>query len=139
MKHILTPILCVGEPQRDTTGNHFQFVREQVLESLGGIPRSALARIVIAYEPVWAIGKDAVRGATPEEAEEMIIFIKKVISEHFNLKTYPETQMLYGGSVDSKNAEAFLERSVVDGFLVGRASLDSKNFSEILRIGNSNF
>ena len=79
LKQKLTPIMCIGERERDPEHRFLRVVADQITEGLENVPRAALARIVIAYEPVWAIGKDAAREMTPEECREMIIYIKKII------------------------------------------------------------
>ena len=89
-------------------------------------------QIVIAYEPVWAIGKEATRSATPHEFEEMIIFIQKVVSDL--TKGKGKVQILYGGSVDDKNASEFLSVRGSGGLLIGRASLNAKQFTKICQI-----
>lgn len=128
----ITPILCVGERDRDATHQYFSFIKEQLEKGLVGVNKKSLKDIIIAYEPVWAIGKDAVRQATPEECQEIVIFIKKVISEFFNTKNIAEIRVLYGGSVDEKNAEIFLKDGGIDGLLVGRASLEPSTFKKII-------
>ncbi|MFT5359751.1 MAG: triosephosphate isomerase [Candidatus Paceibacteria bacterium] len=137
IKYSMNPVVCVGELTRGRGGEHYKYVRDQVIGSLDGIPAAALPRIVIAYEPVWAISshKDA-QVATPEDAEEMIIFIQKVLSEHYKLKRTPKMTFIYGGSSNSTNAEALLAKDVISGLLPGRASLDSQEFIKMLKIAN---
>ncbi|PCI20891.1 triose-phosphate isomerase [Candidatus Wolfebacteria bacterium] len=135
-KHNITPILCVGETVRDENSLYLNFVKEELKESLAGIPKSAIKKVVIAYEPIWAIGKDATRGANPEESLEMILFIKKTLSDLYGASAIEGMMMLYGGSVSPANAKMFLREGGVDGLLVGRASLDGKTFSDILNGAN---
>lgn len=132
LKHSITPVVCVGERGRGDNEGHLAFVRDQVEQSLLGIPLPALPSVVIAYEPLWAIGKDAQREATPEEIEEMIIFIKKVIAKKYDTGKTPDMRFVYGGSVSPENTESFLSIPVVDGLLVGRASLDASQFGKIV-------
>jgi len=101
------------------------------------VPASALPRIVIAYEPVWAISshKNA-EVATPDDAEEMIIFVHKVLAEHYKLKKSPKMTFIYGGSSNSENAEELLKKDVIDGLLPGRASLDPGEFIKMIKIAN---
>jgi len=129
----ITPILCVGEKERDENHEYINIVREQILECLANIKKEALSKIIIAYEPVWAIGKNALRGATAEEFLEMSIFIKKILSDKFGIKI-KLPKIIYGGSVNSQNALSFLEQGNTDGFLIGGASLDAKKFNEIIKI-----
>jgi len=136
LKHAITPIVCVGESKRDESGNYLSFVRTQLEEIFSSIPKTALPKILIAYEPIWAIGKSAMREATPAESNEMAIFIKKVLSDLYDPKAVGSLRILYGGSVNIKNAGEFMKDGGVDGLLVGRDSLDPDNFKEIIKSVN---
>lgn len=137
IKYAMTPIVCIGEEIRGRKGEHYKTVRDQVVASFQGIPASALPRIVIAYEPVWAISSHkGAEVATPEDAEEMIIFIQKVLAEHYKLKKLPKITFIYGGSSNSENAESLLAKDVIGGLLPGRASLDPEEFIKMLKIAN---
>lgn len=131
IKNKITPILCIGEIRRDHDGRYLPFVKEQILKCLDGVSRLNLKNIMIAYEPVWAIGKNAVREATSEEFVEMKIYIKKVLSDVYGVKVAQSIPIIYGGSVNSKNAKIFIENGA-DGLLVGRDSLSPKKFREII-------
>jgi triosephosphate isomerase len=126
----------VGESTRDRDGFFLSFVGEQIKESLKGVTRRELKNIVIAYEPLWAIGANATREATKEEFMEMKIFIKKVISDIYDSKIAHGITILYGGSVNSQNAKTFVETEVADGLLVGRDSINPKKFGAILNAIN---
>ena len=128
----LVPVLCVGEGVRDDAHEYFAYVGRQLEGALGAIPKVLVKKVVIAYEPVWAIGKNAVRQASPEESLEMALFIKKFLADMAGMKAIEGLQVIYGGSVDQKNARAFLEHGGIDGLLVGRASLTAKTFLKIL-------
>lgn len=129
----LHPILCVGEKERDHNHGYFNLVKMQLEECLLGIPKNLISKTIIAYEPVWAISSTPNRkDATADDSREMSIFIRKVLSDKFG-KDSSRTRILYGGSVNEKDAEEFLENGGVDGLLVGRASLDVKKFSEIIK------
>ena len=132
LKSKLTPILCVGETVRDHAGEYLKLIRLQLHECLKGIPKPQIKNILIAYEPVWAIGKDAKRVATVEEFMEIKIFIKKIISDIYDIKTANEIKIIYGGSVSGDNAKIFLDQGKADGLLVGRDSLNPKKFIEII-------
>lgn len=128
----LTPILCVGEQERDEDGAYFQELRTQIHESLDGVPKAQLKNVIVAYEPVWAVGVEAERADTPEETLETVLYIRKIISEisHGRVQNTP---VLYGGSVLPANASAFLKHGGVAGLLVGRASLKPRLFAKILK------
>ena len=132
LKHKLSVILCVGEKDRDHDGRYLSLVEKQIKNCFYGIKKSQLKNIVIAYEPVWAIGKEATREATVEEFVEMRIFIRKVLSDLYDSKTICNVPIIYGGSVNPNNSRDFLERGEADGLLVGRDSLNPKKFAEII-------
>ncbi|MBX4189129.1 triose-phosphate isomerase [Candidatus Parcubacteria bacterium] len=127
----ITPLLCIGEEARDAEGNYFEFLSEELKLSLEGIRRKDDAhKLIIAYEPIWAIGKKAKDAMPPADLAQMVIFIKKVLTEIFGRESAERIPILYGGSVESGNANELVATGV-QGFLVGHASLDPKNFSEI--------
>ena len=130
----LVPVLCVGEKERNENHEYLNFVKEQIESAFKNIVKASISKIIVAYEPVWAIGKNAVREATAEEFLEISIFIRKVLSDKFGAQDASKVKIIYGGSVSSKNAEAFLEIGQADGFLVGRASLDANKFGEIIKL-----
>lgn len=133
----LVVILCVGEHERDPYGEYLKFIAEQLRADLKGIQKKDLAQIIIAYEPIWAIGKNALRAATAEDALEVSISIKKTVADLYGTNA-GDVRILYGGSVDAKNAASFLSGSGVVGLLVGRASLDVGTFTEILNHAEKN-
>jgi len=108
------------------------FVEDQIKESLNGVSITQMKNIIIAYEPIWAIGKDATREATKEEIMEMKIFIKKIISNIYNSKIAHSSIILYGGSVNPLNTKSFIQDGGADGLLVGRDSINPKKFGAIL-------
>lgn len=129
----LTAVLCVGERERDSSGAQFEFVQEQLATALAGGPVST-TKLIIAYEPVWAIGKPSNEAATPALVQEMSIFIRKVLTERFGREGATRVPILYGGSVDASNARALLTEGAVAGFLVGRASTQLESFMELLKL-----
>lgn len=130
----LIPILCVGENVRDESHSYFNLVKNQLEECLAGVSKDSISKIIIAYEPVWAISTTPDRkDATSADSYEMSIFIQKILSDKFG-KDAEKTRILYGGSVNEKDASDFLKNGGVDGLLVGRASLDAKKFVEIIKI-----
>ena len=125
----LVPIVCVGESLGEREAEHtFQVIGVQLEESLEG----ASERLVIAYEPVWAIGTG--RTATPELAQEVHSFVRSALQERFGAPA-AEIRILYGGSVKPGNAAELLAQPDIDGALVGGASLDPESFSAIIRSG----
>ena len=127
----IVPILCVGEnlEQREKE-EQYLVVRDQLMGALAGISPEQAARLVIAYEPVWAIGTG--RTAAPEQAEDMCEFIRNAIEALYGEETADETVVLYGGSVKPANATEIMNMSNIDGALVGGASLNAEDFMEII-------
>ena len=128
----LTPILCVGEPlEIRRSGDHVGHCMGQLDGSLRGIPAAAVAAMVIAYEPVWAIGTGEV--ASPADAQEMTAAIRSRISEIHDAETAASVRILYGGSVKPDNVAPIMAQPDIDGALVGGASLDAGQFAQICR------
>jgi triosephosphate isomerase len=135
LQYPLSVIICVGEKKRIDNGTHFKEIKKQVTECLKNVPVKFYDRIVIAYEPIWAIGAGAKRAATAQECFEMITVIKRSISEITNNQIIAhKVPVLYGGSSNSENTQEFLTTGGADGLLVGRASLDPREFSKIITI-----
>lgn len=133
LKRNITPILCIGESVRDDKGEYLRTIESQLKDSLQDIPRKGIEKIVVAYEPLWAIGSNATRSATKDEIEEIAILIKRVISDMYNFKKIPQNKILYGGSVGSKkDVTEILSGEYIDGCLVGRASLSAKTFTPLV-------
>ena len=127
----LTVIICVGESlaQRET-GNAEAVVSGQLSGGLSGLTASDLDRIIIAYEPVWAIGTG--RTATPEQAQEMHAFIRRVFAERHSQEAADKLRILYGGSVKPDNIAGLMAQPDIDGALVGGASLQAESFAQIV-------
>lgn len=127
----ITPIMCVGESleERDA-GNAETVVKTQLQEGLKDIPASDAAKLVIAYEPVWAIGTG--RTATPEQAEEMCGSIRNTLTELYDEDVADEVIIQYGGSVKPANATEIMNMPEIDGALVGGASLKPDDFMKII-------
>lgn len=130
LQHGMSPIVCVGEPEevRDT-GEHVSFVIEQTRRSLDGIPAADLARAVIAYEPVWAIGTG--KTASAADAQEVCRAIRGVVRELSDDDTAAGLRILYGGSVKVDTIAEIVTQDDVDGGLVGGASLDGQEFARL--------
>lgn len=127
----IIPIVCVGEQKRDSQGWYLGTVKEQIETALATVPKAALKNIIIAYEPVWAIGNKAERTATPIECQEMVIYIRKILRDRYDEKFSNVPVILYGGSVDEKNAKSFITEGKAQGLLVGRVSLELKRFTAL--------
>jgi len=127
----LTAIVCVGESlaQRDQ-GIAERVVSGQLNASLSGLTASDLDRIIVAYEPVWAIGTG--RTATPEQAQEMHAFIRRVFAVGHSEQAAEELRILYGGSVKPENISGLMAQADIDGALVGGASLEAESFAQIV-------
>lgn len=132
LKNVLRPILCVGERLEERNANvHFDVVRKQLTESLFHLDKEDILKVVIAYEPVWAIGTG--NTATPEQAQEMHAYIRSLIAEKYNILVANDIPILYGGSCNSKNATSLFVQPDIDGGLIGGASLKADEFIEIIK------
>lgn len=130
LRNDLTPIFCVGESLKEReAGKHFDVIEKQIKEGLNTVHVRDAENIIVAYEPVWAIGTG--KTATPEQAQEMHHFIRNLIEKLFDAPTAGKIRILYGGSVKPSNCAEILTQKDVDGALVGGASLDGKDFAEI--------
>lgn len=132
LKHGLTPIFCCGEPLEVRERNeHEALVKQQVEESLFHLDAASLQKIVIAYEPVWAIGTG--KTATAQQAQDMHAVIRKHIAGKYGQQVADSISILYGGSVNAGNARELFACPDVDGGLVGGASLKSREFTDIIK------
>ncbi len=128
----LTPIVCVGETLSEREANKtFQIVETQLKGGFAGFSADEMEKLVIAYEPVWAIGTGKV--ATPQQAEEVHAFIRKNISKAFDEETASSLRILYGGSVKPDNIASLMSEPDIDGALVGGASLEADSFADIVK------
>jgi triosephosphate isomerase (TIM) len=132
LKAQLVPILCVGETVRDTRGDFYDVIESQLRAALAEVPKTKLKDVVIAYEPIWAIGTG--NTATPDDVLEMKLFIQKTLINLYDRSVVPKVRILYGGSVNAKNVEALMMTAQPDGFLVGGASLKPEDFYTIINI-----
>ncbi len=128
----LRPIVCIGETLEDyESGRAYTVIEAQLKGGLEDVPLTGQGGVVIAYEPVWAIGTG--RNATPEEAQEAHGFIRKILSRMYDGDAADRTVILYGGSMNEKNASEIIACEDVDGGLIGGASLNADKFSGIVR------
>ena len=131
-RHGLVPILCVGEGLAvRQAGGHVAHVVAQLAAALSGVPAEVLATLVVAYEPVWAIGTGEV--ATPQDAQEVCAALRSRLSDLAGADLADATRVLYGGSVKASNVATLMTQPDVDGALVGGASLDATEFASIVR------
>lgn len=132
LKNSIYPIFCIGEKLSERESNiHFEVIRKQLNEGLFELSSDDFSKIIIAYEPIWAIGTG--KTASPEQAQEIHNFIRKLISEKYGLSIANETTILYGGSCNAANAKELFSQPDVDGGLVGGASLKASEFIEIIK------
>lgn len=131
LKHDMKVIFCFGEELKDrTTNSHFNIVEGQLRDGLFNLPGSAWEHIILAYEPVWAIGTGET--ATPEQAQEMHEFIRETIRKQYGSAIAEEVSILYGGSVKPDNAKEIFSKPDVDGGLIGGAALKADDFLAIV-------
>ena len=130
LKHDMTVIFCFGEELKDRqTGNHFNIVENQLRDGLFHIAKESWSKVVLAYEPVWAIGTGL--NASAEQAEEMHSEIRFLLAENYSNKISEQISIIYGGSCNTSNAAQLFACPNVDGALVGGASLDKFSFIEL--------
>ncbi|OGG44132.1 hypothetical protein A2841_03990 [Candidatus Kaiserbacteria bacterium RIFCSPHIGHO2_01_FULL_48_10] len=127
----LRPVVCVGENARDEEGKHFGALKTEIVESLARVAPSSAGKVIIAYDPLWAIGQDT--PAPPRLAAQSIIFIRKTLAEMWGREQALKTRIIYGGSVDSAHASLFAEEKSIQGLLPGRASVDAREFCAIIK------
>jgi triosephosphate isomerase len=131
LKHRLLPIVCVGERARDEYGDFFTIVQDQLRSLAADLTAAQIKQVVIAYEPIWAIGTG--KTATPDDVKEMQLYIETVLTRLFDRATARNVRLLYGGSVKPHNAAALHATGDMHGFLVGGASLRGEDFIEIVK------
>ena len=131
LAHEMRVIFCFGEELKDRkSGNENSVVESQIKRALFHLPEAAWSQIVLAYEPVWAIGTGET--ATPDQAQDMHAFIRKTLANAYAQSLADSVSILYGGSVKSSNAEEIFSKTDVDGGLIGGAALDAEHFTSIV-------
>lgn len=131
LKSGLKAILCIGENERTEHGDYYHEVKIQIISALTGLQKKYTKNLIIAYEPVWAIGNKENKALKSERVYEMAIFIKKILNDIFGQEIAKNIPILYGGSVNKNNAKELLENGRINGLLVGRESLKTQNFIEM--------
>ena len=131
LENNLTPIFCIGEVLEEReAGKHFEVVKKQIQEGLFNLSAEDFGKIILAYEPVWAIGTG--KTATDDQAEEIHAYIRGVIADKYGKEVAEDTSILYGGSCKPSNAKALFAKPDVDGGLIGGASLKAPDFMGIV-------
>jgi len=135
LKHGLIPIFCIGETQEEReSGQYFDVISEQLKKGVFHLSNEDFKKVVLAYEPVWAIGTGLT--ASPEQAQEVHAFIRNAVAEQYNQDLANDTSILYGGSCNPKNAPDLFSQPDIDGGLIGGASLKSRDFVDIVKVFN---
>jgi triosephosphate isomerase len=128
----LIPIYCFGETQVERkSGQHIGVISDQIKEGVLGLSKEDFSKIILAYEPVWAIGTGET--ATPEQANEIHAMVRKQVSDHYDVSAGQAVRILYGGSVKPNNAQELFAQPDIDGGLIGGAALDARSFVEIIK------
>jgi triosephosphate isomerase len=133
LSHNLTPILCIGEREHDSEGRYLTFIREEITTALTPLTPKERSKVIVAYEPLWAIGKTAAEAITPDKLVEMTLYIRKVIGELLPGNNSSRSLVLYGGSVEPGNIRSLTVAGSVDGFLIGHASTKLESFGLLVK------
>lgn len=129
----LIPVFCIGETETERKrGETEKILETQIKKGLSGISKEEMRYIVVAYEPVWAIGTG--NPCSPEDTKKSVLFIQKVITELYPDIKIDNLKILYGGSMNSQNAEDYFAKSLIQGFIIGGASLKPEEFIKIVKI-----
>ncbi len=136
LQNNLTPIFCIGETLDErNNGSYYQVLKSQLENGIFSLSAADFAKVVLAYEPVWAIGTGLT--ATPEQAQDIHAFIRSEIEAKYGWQLADDTTILYGGSCNPKNAAELFAQHDIDGGLIGGASLKSRDFTDIIKALNS--
>lgn len=136
LQHSLTPIFCIGETLEErNSGSYYQVLKTQLENGVFKLNAEDFAKLVLAYEPIWAIGTGLT--ATPEQAQDIHAFIRAEITSRYGQVIAGETSILYGGSCNPKNAAELFAQADIDGGLIGGASLKSRDFVDIVKTFNT--
>ncbi len=128
----LSGVVCVGEEQRDHNGHYLSHIETQVRKALAQVTKAKLHQVIVAYEPIWATGTG--KNATADDIHEMKLFIEKILSDLYGRNLAQKVKIIYGGSVNAHNAQELHTHGMMDGFLVGGASLNVDEFVKIVKL-----
>lgn len=131
IQHRLHPVICVGEPMRDSEGAYFSYLSNNIIASLSRIDPAHAARFTIAYDPLWAIGMT--EAPPPRVVAEAVMFVRKTLADMWGREKALKVRIIYGGSVNAESAKGLKEVGGIQGLLPGRASVDAKEFTDIIR------
>ncbi len=135
LKTDLRPILCIGETlEQRNSGDYFDVISKQISNAAFHLSKDQFSKLVLAYEPVWAIGTGLT--ASPEQAQEIHSFIRQQVAAHYDQSVADELSILYGGSCNPKNAASLFSQPDIDGGLIGGASLKARDFTDIIKAFN---
>jgi len=128
----LIPVLCIGERlKEERSGRTFTVLKREIKKGLRGVSQEELERVFLAYEPIWAIGAE--KPCSNKKISDVVLFIREIISRLYNQNVSKKIKILYGGSVNDKNANSIVSETGVDGLLVGRSSLESRQFISLVK------
>lgn len=134
LKSGLVPIVCIGERERDHDGRFLAAIKDQLMSAFSKVARKDITKVIVTYEPVWAISANkSSHPASPGDANEAALFIRKTLAHNYGIPIAKKVRIIYGGSSNAKNAESFLAEREVAGLLVGSASLNAKEFVEMVK------
>ncbi len=129
----IVPIVCVGELERDADAKYLAFLRAQINAVFEPLSPKERQQTILAYEPIWAIGKTAAEALSPQDLAEMVLYIRKILGDYLPGRGPSKVTLLYGGSVEPGNIRSLAEGTGVDGFLPGHASADVATFAGLIK------
>ena len=134
LAHNIIPIVCIGEKERDENSTYLKILESQITATFSDLSRAEFEHMIIAYEPLWAIGSDSKRSATPAEFETISLFIKKIVYDMTGQNPVGQITIVYGGSIDTIEEAVAYNDIGAHGLLIGRASLDVRMFNKIISV-----
>ena len=134
LAHNIIPIVCIGEKERDENSTYLKILESQITATFSDLSRAEFEHMIIAYEPLWAIGSDSKRSATPAEFETISLFIKKIVYDMTGQNPVGQITIVYGGAIDTIEEAVAYNDIGAHGLLIGRASLDVRMFNKIISV-----